>query len=253
MSEPVNYFVPPQVDPIAANQAEPAFPAVTEPFVPTTETTSATESQDSGGSDWESERAALLAERERIAQERDEAQQRISAHERHLAERAAMSWQQAEQQLERELPNMDPDDAVKAVREFSRQREQFLIQQNQASQQQLRTWQMQSFASDLIQENGLTEADRVRLLYAGSADPNQMVHEAQRIKSERESSSSELEALRKQVENLTRAVSASNISQSGAWRTGGSMAPAANGPSPERGSLSHLASLLGEGHPALRN
>lgn len=251
MEKPTDFFSPPPpVDPIAAYTADAAVSAQDPPAAqtapPASDAPTEATTEQTAAPAWETEKQTIeqrAAEAERRAQE---AQERITAYERQEAQRAAQAWRDAEAQMKRDLPTMDPDDAIRVQEQFYEQQRQFLLQANQQTQGELHAMRLNGFADHIIREQGLTESDRTRLLWVGQRDPNEMVAEATRIKSERTASSSEINTLRQQIETLQRQVQANQVIQSGAFRTGGHTAPAAPAPKPKPGTPEHLLSLAPE-------
>ncbi len=194
--------------------------------------------------DWEAtakEQAQVLST---LQQER---QQIASSLERQQAQQALNDWQNDEQQMIRDADQMDPDDAVRHTADFYKQREAWIVGQatreRQTLAQQMHAERVHAFATEIIRDEGLTEADRPRLLQAAMRHPNEMLTTAKSIKTERDQSGGEIAELRKQIEHLTRSQQATGMRQSGAWATGG--ASGSTAPTDvQAGTQQHLAGLL---------
>jgi hypothetical protein len=196
----------------------------------------------------EQTRAQLEAER----RAREQYEQQVAAQQRQIAENAARQWAQAEQELQAQLPQMDPDEAVRSTREFYQARERFLLQQQQQVQQQAHAERVAAFAQHVAKEHGLTDQDAQQLLLTPGAyqNPNLLVQAAQTIKQSRESQSAETKRLQQQIDQLTRQMQAQGLKP--AWQAGGAnvASRASFDPrSPDYDVDAHYAALMRQGRP----
>lgn len=199
-------------------------------------------------SEYEQTQRQLEAER----QARSQYEQQLQAQQRQIAENAARQWQQAEQELHAALPQMDPDEAVKAAAQFYKAQNQALLQNFQQVQQQAHAERVAAFAQAVAKEHGLTDQDAQQLLLTPGAyqNPNLLVPAAQSMKQSREASSAEVQALKKKLDAMERQIAAQGLKP--AWQTGGAnVAPKSSFDikSPDYDEAAHYAALLRGGRP----
>lgn len=183
-----------------------------------------------------------VAERDHEAAELRDYRQRAEAQ---LAQQAAAAWRQEDQRVLAHASQLDdPAESTRVLHDHYTRKEQFLLGTVQQMQAQVHQERVAAYADYVVREHGLSDADKTRLLWVGQSDPNAMLQEAQRIKGERQASRSEIDQLKQQLEQLTRATQANQMRASGAWQTGGGNPQPAN-PNIKPGSDEHLKSLLG--------
>jgi len=194
-------------------------------------------------SEWESIQSRA-ARAEQVEREAAILRQQNRQYEQQMAQQAVAAWQQAEREtLAAAKAHPDPDAGIAMTQDFYRRQQAALLGIVQQRDQQVHLANLSAWIDKNIQDHGLSAGDRARLAWVAQQDPNQVPAEAERIKAEREAPQSELQQLRQQVEQLTRATQANGIRQSGAWRTGGANPqPVATTITP--GSEDHLRALL---------
>jgi hypothetical protein len=164
--------------------------------------------------------ANAAAERQRVAQERHEEQVR---QQQRNAEVAAQQWQSLEQQALAQAAEMSYEDSHRHLASFYRQREQAILAASQQTTQQVQMEREQYRAERYLREEvipkyGLTPDDAAEFV---GMDPRAYHLRAERLANDRKTRTSELDALRKEVEQLKRGAAAQRRIDSGVDRPGG--------------------------------
>ena len=195
------------------------------------------------------------SELERERSQRTQAEQRIAMQQRQVAENAAHQWAIDEQALHAALPQMDPDDAVKATAQFYQAQNRFLLQERQREQNGMHQERVAAFAAHVAKESGLSDQDVQTLLMTPGAfqEPNRIVDAAKTLKQSREASSAETKRLSQEIETLKRQMAGNGVR--GAWTAGGQngSAPSASVYDPKSDQYdadAHYAALMQHGRPA---
>lgn len=201
------------------------------------------EEADGEGQDWEAERDTLYQYVENLQGQTAAYQQVLQQQQQMQAQEAANMWRIAEQQLHRQTRDMHPDEAIAITQRFYAEKDRFVAGQVAQMAQQVHAERVSAYADNAIRETGLSPEDKQHLMWIGMTDPNAIPYEAQRIAQWRQYAMSETEQLRRENDNLKRAVQAGNIRQSGAWNTGGARGQAP-GRKYEPGSMDHLRDIF---------
>jgi hypothetical protein len=155
-----------------------------------------------------------------------------------LAQAGQAAWQQEEARAQQHASTLDYDSALAFMQQFYRAREARTMQYAQSI---AHSSAMENYVGQVISYWGLNPTDRVRL----GNDPNQMNAIAESIVAERQSTSSEVAQLRKELEHLKRGQQAQAALNNPAYRQGGARPAGALPPEIEKGSIDHLRVALG--------
>lgn len=153
---------------------------------------------------------------ERARAERLEARQaELDQREREIKQRQAREqWEQLQKRAEQHASTLGFDEAMDFMRDFYRQQNDATLQAAQEMTQQVYA---QQYRAHVIEQYGLSQDDAALL----GNDPYRFDEVAKSLKNRTSSTSKEIEALRKELDQLRRGQQAQKRIQSGVDRTGG--------------------------------
>lgn len=228
--------------------AEQAVAQMSDEFPATSDLSASPDAQSSAPvidpAEWEAVQSKA-ARADAIERELEATRQQNARYEQQMAQQMAQAWQQEEARvMQAAREHTDPDQALAMTRDYYLRREQAYAGAVRQRDQAIHTANVNAWIDKNIQEHGLSDADRAQLAWVAQQNPDAVPAEAQRIKAQRHAPNAETAQLRQQVEQLTRAMQAAGIRQSGAWQTGGTN-PQPVSQEIKPGSDAHLRQLLG--------